>query len=116
VEHGSDADARAEVLGIRRDRQHRLRCRLEQQVIDQRLVVEGDDGDLGGQREHDVEVTDWQQVGFALGEPCTRGGALAPGTVPVAAAVISDPPLISGRRGLQASAFVIHPMRDATTD
>ena len=56
-------------------------------------------GDLGGQREHDVEVADWQQVGFALGEPCTRGRALAPGTVPVAAAVIGDPPLTAVRTG-----------------
>lgn len=47
VEHGGDADARADVLGIRRDRQHRRRCRLEQQVIDEGLVVEGDIGDLG---------------------------------------------------------------------
>ena len=77
MEHGGDADARAEVLGIRRDRQHRLRCRLEQQVVDQRLVVERDVGDLGGQREHDVEVADRQQVGLALGKPCTRGRALA---------------------------------------
>jgi hypothetical protein len=90
---------RAEVPGIRRDRQHRLRCRLEQQVIDERPVVEGDDGDLGRQREHDVEVADWQQVGFALGEPCTRGRALAPGTVPVATAVIGDPPLAAVRTG-----------------
>ena len=77
VEYGGDADARAEVLWIRRDRQHRLRCRAEQQVIDRRLVLEGDVGDLGGQREHDMEVADRQQVGLPLGEPCTRGRALA---------------------------------------
>ena len=38
VEHGGDADARAEMLGICRDRQHRLRCRLEQQVVDRALL------------------------------------------------------------------------------
>ena len=48
VEDGGDADARAEMLGVRRDRQHRLRCRLEQQVVDHRLVLERDIGDLGG--------------------------------------------------------------------
>ena len=62
-------------LRIGRDGQHRLRCRLEQQVIGERLVVEGDVGDLGGQREHDVEVADGKEVGLALGEPCPRGGA-----------------------------------------
>lgn len=60
VEHGSDADACAEMLPICRDGQHRLRRCLEQQVVDRRLVVEGDVGDLGRQREHDVEVADRQ--------------------------------------------------------
>ena len=73
VEYGGDADASAEVLWIRRDRQHRLRCCLEQQIIDQRLVVERDAGDLCRQREHDVEVSHRQQVGFPIGEPCTCG-------------------------------------------
>ena len=100
VEHGCDADARAEVLWIGRDRQHRLRCRLEQQIIDQRLVVERDVGDLGGQREHDVEVSHRQQIGFALGEPYARGRALAPGAVPIAAAVIGDPPKAAVLTGL----------------
>ena len=44
-----------------------------------RLVLEGDVGDLGGQREDNVEVTHGQQVGLALGEPCTRGSTLALG-------------------------------------
>ena len=104
VEHGGDADARAEVLGVRRDRQHRLRCRLEQQVVDQRLVVERDVGDLGGQREHDMEVSDRQQVGLPLGEPCPRGRALALRAVPVAAAVIGDPPLAAVLTGLDVTA------------
>ena len=37
VEHGGDADAGAEMLGIGGDRQHRLRRRPEQQVIDRAL-------------------------------------------------------------------------------
>ena len=67
VQHGGDADAGAQVPGIGGDRQHGLRCRLEQQMVDLRLVVESDIGDLGGQREHDVEIADRQEVGFALG-------------------------------------------------
>ena len=49
----------------------------EQQVVDDRLVLPGDVGDLGRQREDDVEIADRQQVGLALGEPGSRGGALA---------------------------------------
>ena len=63
-------------LGIGRDRHHRLRRRPEQQIVDDRLVLPGDVGDLGRQREDDVEIADRKQVGLALGEPCLRGGAL----------------------------------------
>ena len=48
VQHCGDADARAEVPGIGGDGRHRLGRRLEQQIVDQRLVVERDVGDLGG--------------------------------------------------------------------
>ena len=91
-------------LRIGRDRQHRLRRRLEQQVVDQRLVLEGDVGDLGRQREHDVEVADRQQVGLALGKPCPRRRALALRAVPVAAGVVGDPPLAAVLAGLDVTA------------
>ena len=58
VEHGGDADAGAEVLRVGRDRHHRLRRRTEQQIVDDRLVLQGDVCDLGGQREDDMEVAD----------------------------------------------------------
>ena len=90
VEHGGDADAGAEVLRVSRDRHHRLRRRAEQQIVDDRLVLHGDVCDLGGQREDDMEVADRQQVGFALGQPGARSGALALGTVPVAAAIVGN--------------------------
>jgi hypothetical protein len=99
VEHGGDADPRAQVSRIGGDRQHRLGRRVEQQVIDDSLVVEGDVGDLGRQGEDDVEVSDRQQVGLALGQPGARGSALALRAVPVAAAVIGDalvPAVVAG--------------------
>lgn len=104
VEHGGDADAGAEMLPICRDGQHCLRRCLEQQVVDRRLVVEGDVGDLGGQREHDVEVADRQQVGLTLGKPFPRRGTLALRTVPVAAGVIGDAPLAAVLAGLDVTA------------
>lgn len=45
-----DADPGPEVPWVGGDRQHRLRCRLEQQIVDQRIVLEGNVGDLDGQR------------------------------------------------------------------
>jgi hypothetical protein len=68
------------------DRQHRLGRRAEQQVVDGGLILQCDLGDLVRQGEDDVEVSDRQQVGLALGQPRARGGALALGAVPVAAA------------------------------
>ena len=65
VEHGSGADAGAEVFGIGGNSQQRLGSRAEQQVVDHRLVLVGDRGNLGGQRENDVEITDRQQIGLA---------------------------------------------------
>lgn len=104
VEHRGDADARAEVSWVGGDGQHRLRCRLEQQVVDERLVLERDVGGLGGQREHDMEVADRQQVGLALGQPRPCGRALALRAVPVAAGVVGDPPLAAVLASLDVTA------------
>ena len=45
VQHGGEADAGAEVLGIGGDGSERLSRRLEQDVVDRGLVVVGDVGD-----------------------------------------------------------------------
>ena len=91
VKHGGDADARAQMLGVRRDRHHRLGGGAEKQIVDDRLVLPGDVGDLGRQREDDMEIADRQQVGLALGQPGFRGGGLALRAVAVAAGVVGDP-------------------------
>src|SRR3546814_14575747 len=88
------------MLGSSGDGQHRIGRGLEQQVIDQRLVVEGDRGDLGRQRKDDVEIADRKQVGLAGLEPGACSGALASGAVPVAAAVVSDAPVAAVGTGL----------------
>ena len=91
VEHGGGADAGAEVPGIGGDGEQRLGRRAEQQVVDHRLVLVGDRGDLGRQREDHVEVADRQQIGLAGGEPVLRRRALALGAMAVAAGVVGDP-------------------------
>ena len=65
VEHGGGANASTEVLGVRCNRQQRLGRGAKQQVVDHCLVVVGDWGDLGRQREDQVEVADRQQIGLA---------------------------------------------------
>jgi len=90
VEDGGNTDARTEMKRIRGDGEHGLSRHPEQQVVNLRLVVKGDVGDLGGHREDHVEVADWQQVGFARGEPLACRCPLALRTVPIATAVIGD--------------------------
>lgn len=99
VEHGGGADAGAQVLWVSGDGQHGPGRRLEQQVVDQRLVVEGNVGDLGGQREDHMEVADRQEIGRLGFEPGACRCALAPGTMPVAAGVVGDPLVPAVRAG-----------------
>ena len=60
VEHGGDANARAKMTLVGGDGEHGLRRRPEQQVVHDRLVVQGDVGEFGGNAENDVEISDWQ--------------------------------------------------------
>lgn len=73
MQHRDDADLGAEMSGIGGDRAQRLGRRPEQHGVDQRLVVKSDCGDLGRQREHDVEVWNRQEFGLARGEPVAAG-------------------------------------------
>ncbi len=90
VQHGGEADAGAEALGIAGDGGKGLGRRLEQDVVDRSLVVVGDVGDRGREREHHVVVGDRQQLGLAFGQPFLGGEALALGTMAVAARVVGD--------------------------
>jgi hypothetical protein len=68
------------------------------------VSIVGDVGDLCRQREHDVEVTDGQEVGLALGQPDPCRRALALRAVPVAAGVVGDAPLAAVLAGLDVAA------------
>ena len=46
VQHGEEADLRAQMLRVGGDGAQRLRRRPEQDVVDHGLVLERDDGDL----------------------------------------------------------------------
>jgi hypothetical protein len=56
VQHRGDADAGAEMLGIRRDSEHRLCRGREQKIVDHGLVVAGDLADRHRQRKDDMEI------------------------------------------------------------
>jgi hypothetical protein len=91
VQNSDHAALGAEVAWISTDESNRLRRRFEQDVVDERLVLQGDGGDRCRHGEDDVEIWHRQQVGAAIDDPLGARQALALRAVPVATAVISDP-------------------------
>ena len=77
VQHGGEADARAEMFRVGGDRDQRLGGGPEQEVVDGGLVLERDRADRRRQGEDDVIIGDRQEFGLALGEPLPRRRALA---------------------------------------
>jgi hypothetical protein len=51
MQHGSDSDPGAEMLGVAGDRDRGLGRRLEQEIVEHSLVLVRDAGDGRGQRE-----------------------------------------------------------------
>src|SRR5262245_34037340 len=88
VQDCGDADLGTQVLRVSGNGQHGVRGSLEQEVIDHRLVLVGDGGDLGGQREHDVKVRDLQELGLALFHPRKGLTALALRAVAIATTAV----------------------------
>ena len=95
MQHGGGADARAEVLGIGGDRRQCFGGCAEQEVVDHRLVLQGDLADLRRQREHDVVIGDRQQIGLARLEPPLRRRALALRTMAVTTRIVGDPAVVA---------------------
>ena len=62
MQHCGGADAGSKVLRIGGDGEQSLCRAAEQQVVDHRLILVSDRGDLGRQGKDEVEVTDWQQI------------------------------------------------------
>ena len=58
-----------QVSGIGSDRAQSLGGGVKQDVVNHGLVLVRDRGDLLGQREDDVEVVDWDEIGPAIFQP-----------------------------------------------
>ena len=89
VEHGGDADAGTEdASGSACDGDERLRRRTEQQIVDDGLVLHGDVGNRGRQREDELLEARAPAAGRLHARParCLRSSALALGAVTIAAA------------------------------
>ena len=90
VQHAQETDLRAQMLWIGGDLAQCLRGRLEQDIVDHCLVLKGDDLDLLGHGEHDVEVGHVKQFRVAVLEPLSACESLALWTAFVTTRVIPD--------------------------
>jgi hypothetical protein len=104
VQHRDETDPGAEMSGICGDGAQRLGGRLEQDRVYRRLVLEGDRGDLGRQREHHVEIGNRQEVVLPRGEPFPAGLSLALGAMPVATGIVGHADRPAGPAALEMAA------------
>ena len=93
VQDGDHAGFGAKMFGIGADDADRLSRRLEQGVVDERLVLEGDCRERRRHGEDDVEIGNRQKLGAAIGEPLRARQPLTLGTVPVTTTIVGDPEL-----------------------
>ena len=104
MQHSSEADLRAEVLGVGRDGDQGFGGGFEQQVIDDRFVLVGDVGDRSRQGEDDMEIGHRQQLSSAVGEPLLGSGGLALWAMPIATGVVRDAQVGAGFAALDMTA------------
>jgi hypothetical protein len=90
VQHGGEADAGSEMLGVGGDGGQRLGGGPEQEIVDRSLVLERDGSDRSRQGEDDMAVRSRQKLHLAVFEPLPRRRALTLRAVPVAAGVVGD--------------------------
>ena len=90
MENGDHPGLGTKMLRVGADETDRLGCRLEQDVVDHRLVLQRDGGHGRRHGENDMEIGERQQIGLAIREPLGARECLALWTVPIATAVVGD--------------------------
>jgi len=104
VQNGDDAGGAAEMTGVGGEGAQGRGGGLEQEVVGQAAVVQGDRVEVVRQSEDDVEVGDGKGLGTACGEPALGVGGLALGAVAVAAGVVGDADGAAAVAGVGAAA------------
>ena len=90
VQDSDHASLGAKMFWVRGDDADRLGRRLEQDVVDERLVLQGDRRDRRRNGEDEVEIRNRQELRATIGEPLCAREPLALGAVPVATAIVGD--------------------------
>ena len=95
VQDGDETDPCAQAFGIGGDLVERLCDGVKQHAVHDSLVGQGQRVECIGQGENNMEVLDGKQFFGAVRHPLRAGNALTLGTVPVAAGVVGDAPVLA---------------------
>ncbi len=90
VEDAEEADLGAEMLGVRGNFDQGLSAAAEQQPVDHFFVLQGERGQLVGEREDDVSIGRGEQFGTSRGQPSIARLALTLRAVPIPAGIVGD--------------------------
>ena len=95
VQHAEETDLGTEMPGIARDLKQGLGAGMEEQVVNQPLVLQGERGQFPRQGENCMHIAGGQQLPFPRLEPAHACVALASWAMPIPARVVGDPGRLS---------------------
>src|SRR6267142_1792163 len=90
MQHGEEADFRAEVSRIASDFEKCFRTGAEQQIVDDFLILQGQCRELRRKCEDHMDVARREKFSLTCGDPAFSGRDLTLRAVSIAAAVVGD--------------------------
>jgi hypothetical protein len=90
VQHGEEANLRAQVFGIGGDGAQGLGRRTEENAVDRRLVLIGNGGNLFRYRKDDVKILRGEKLSTTVVQPLCAGERLTLRAVAIAATIEGD--------------------------
>ena len=109
MEHAEEADLGTEMPWIAGDLEQSFRAGVEEQVVNEPLVLQCEQGLFPRQSEYGMDIASGQQFALARLEPAPARVALASRAMPVSTRVVGDP----GRMSAAGAAVAVPAQRDS---
>src|SRR6266851_3542251 len=90
MQHGEEADLRAEMLRIVSDFEKGFRTAAKQKIVNDLLVLQGQRSQMTGKGEDHMDVARREKFSLTCGDPAFPGRGLTLRAVSIAAAVVGD--------------------------
>src|SRR5712664_4445545 len=90
VQHGEEAEFRADVSGVASDFEKSFRTGAEQQIVDDFLILQDQWRELRRKREDHMDVARREKFSLTCGDPAFAGRGLTLWAVSIAAGVVRD--------------------------